>query len=58
LRPGVYADANADAIMDFVAERVAPHKRIRKLEFVAEIPKSLAGKILRRVLIEKERQRN
>jgi acyl-CoA synthetase (AMP-forming)/AMP-acid ligase II len=58
LRPGVNADANADAIMDFVAERVAPHKRIRKLEFVAEIPKSLAGKILRRVLIEKERQRN
>lgn len=44
-----------EAIMDFVAERVAPHKRIRYLEFVETIPKSPSGKILRRVLVETDR---
>lgn len=48
-------DTSAEAIMDFVADRVAPHKKIRELEFIEQIPKSLSGKILRRVLIEKER---
>lgn len=48
-------ETSAEAIMDFVANRVAPHKKIRELEFIAQIPKSLSGKILRRVLIEKER---
>jgi acyl-CoA synthetase (AMP-forming)/AMP-acid ligase II len=45
----------ADEIMAFVAARVAPHKKIRKLEFIEAIPKSAAGKILRRVLIDQER---
>ena len=36
--------------MAWVAERVAPYKKVRALEFVSEIPKSPAGKILRRVL--------
>ncbi len=44
-----------DEIMAFVAQRVAPHKRIRRLEVVSEIPKALSGKILRRVLIDRER---
>ena len=48
-------ETSAEAIMDFVAERVAPHKKIRELEFIEQIPKSLSGKILRRVLVEKER---
>jgi acyl-CoA synthetase (AMP-forming)/AMP-acid ligase II len=43
------------ALLDFVAERVAPHKRIRHLEFVDKIPKSPSGKILRRVLVEMEK---
>jgi acyl-CoA synthetase (AMP-forming)/AMP-acid ligase II len=47
--------AEAEAIMDFVAQRVAPHKRIRYLEFVEKIPKSPSGKILRRVLVEIEK---
>ena len=47
--------ATAEEIMDFVGERLAPHKRIRFVEFIAQIPKSASGKILRRVLVEKER---
>jgi acyl-CoA synthetase (AMP-forming)/AMP-acid ligase II len=39
----------------FVAERVAPHKKIRRVEFVDEIPKAASGKILRRVLMERDR---
>jgi acyl-CoA synthetase (AMP-forming)/AMP-acid ligase II len=45
----------ADEIMDFVNSRVAPHKKIRKLQFTDAIPKSAAGKILRRMLVESER---
>jgi acyl-CoA synthetase (AMP-forming)/AMP-acid ligase II len=43
------------AIMSFVAERVAPHKKIRLVEITDEIPKSASGKILRRVLVDRER---
>jgi acyl-CoA synthetase (AMP-forming)/AMP-acid ligase II len=48
-------EATEEEIMAFVAERVAPYKRLRGLEFVEEIPKSPSGKILRRVLNERER---
>lgn len=48
-------EASAKEIMDFVAERLAPHKKIRFVEFISQIPKSASGKILRRVLVEKER---
>ena len=41
-----------DELMAYVAERVAPYKRIREVEFVDEIPKSASGKILRRILRE------
>jgi acyl-coenzyme A synthetase/AMP-(fatty) acid ligase len=49
-------DVTFTELMAFVAERVAPHKRIRQLEFVEAIPKSTSGKILRRVLIEEARR--
>lgn len=50
-------DLEIDALTGFVAEQVAPHKRIRAIELVAEIPKSPSGKILRRLLRERERVR-
>ncbi|CAN4095483.1 unnamed protein product [Withania somnifera] len=40
------------AIMDFVAKLVAPYKRIRRVAFVASIPKNPSGKILRKDLIK------
>jgi acyl-CoA synthetase (AMP-forming)/AMP-acid ligase II len=49
-------DVTAEEIMDFVAKTVAPTKKVRRLEFVDEIPKSASGKILRRVLVERERK--
>ena len=45
----------AAALLEFVAQRVAPHKRIRYVEFVDKIPKSPSGKILRRVLVDMEK---
>ena len=47
----------AEAISAWVAERVAPHKRIRHIEYIDAIPKSASGKILRRVLVDMEKQR-
>ncbi|WP_433755742.1 AMP-binding protein [Nocardia sp. CA-135398] len=38
------------SIMAFVAERVAPYKKLRDVVVVDRIPKSASGKILRRVL--------
>jgi acyl-CoA synthetase (AMP-forming)/AMP-acid ligase II len=42
-------------IIDYVAARVAPHMKIRAVEIVSELPKSPTGKLLRRVLVERER---
>ena len=50
------AEATPEEIKSFVAERVAPHKKIRRLEVVDQIPKTASGKILRRVLKEREQQ--
>lgn len=50
--------AEPETIMEFVAERVAPHKKIRYVEFVEAIPKSPSGKILRRLLVESDRARS
>ena len=49
------AEASVEDLMDFVAEHVAPHKKIRKMEIIDKIPKTASGKILRRVLKERER---
>jgi 4-coumarate--CoA ligase len=41
-------------VMEFVASKVAPHEKIRRVEFIDLIPKSSAGKILRKDLRAKE----
>ena len=41
-------------VMDFVAERVAPYKKVRRVEFIDAVPKSASGKILRRELRDRE----
>jgi acyl-CoA synthetase (AMP-forming)/AMP-acid ligase II len=51
------ADLGADEVMAFVAERIAPHKKVRVVEFIDEIPKSASGKILRKDLRAREAER-
>ena len=43
-------EVTEEEIMAFVADRVAPYKRIRLVEFIEQVPKSPTGKILRRML--------
>ncbi len=49
------ARATGEELARFVEERVAGYKKIREVEFVDTIPRSLAGKVLRREFIKKER---
>ena len=42
-------------LIAWVAERVSPHKRIRAVSLVSEIPRTPSGKIMRRLLIEADR---
>jgi acyl-CoA synthetase (AMP-forming)/AMP-acid ligase II len=44
------SELSEEAVMDFMAEKVAPHKKIRFVEFIDTVPKSAAGKILRKDL--------
>lgn len=41
-------------VMDYVAQRVAPHKKVRRVEFIESVPKAASGKILRRELRARE----
>jgi acyl-CoA synthetase (AMP-forming)/AMP-acid ligase II len=45
-----------EELMAFVAERVAPHNKVRWVEFIDEIPKAASGKILRRLLMDRDRE--
>jgi acyl-coenzyme A synthetase/AMP-(fatty) acid ligase len=46
--PGV--DLTEEDVIEYVAARVAPYKKIRQVEFIEAVPKAPSGKILRRVL--------
>lgn len=48
------AELKEKDVIAFVEERVAPYKKIRRVEFVDAIPKSASGKILRRELRQGE----
>ncbi|MGW5175245.1 4-coumarate--CoA ligase family protein [Streptomyces sp. NPDC004082] len=43
-------DLSAGEVMMYVAERVAPYKRVRGVTFVEGVPRAASGKILRREL--------
>ena len=49
------SEVTAEELMAWVAERVAPSKKVRVVEFIEKVPKSASGKILRRELIVAER---
>ena len=49
------ADVDAAELQAWVAERVAPYKRLRDVRFVDQVPRSPTGKLLRRTLVEAER---
>jgi long-chain acyl-CoA synthetase len=55
LKPG--ETATADEIIQYCRENMAPYKVPKYVEFRSELPKSMVGKILRRVLIEEELRR-
>lgn len=48
------ASLDAAGVMEFVASQVAPHKKVRVVEFIEAIPKSASGKILRKDLRARE----
>jgi acyl-CoA synthetase (AMP-forming)/AMP-acid ligase II len=48
-------EISADEVKAFVKDRVSSYKQVRLVEFVDEIPKSASGKILRRVLVDREK---
>ena len=47
--------ASVDELLRYVAVRVAPYKKVRRLEVINRIPTSPSGKILRRLLVERDR---
>lgn len=49
-------DLTEDDIVAFVAERVAPYKKIRRVQFIGGVPRAASGKILRRELRDRERE--
>jgi acyl-CoA synthetase (AMP-forming)/AMP-acid ligase II len=52
------AEVTEGELMSWVSERVPSYKKVRRVEFIDEIPRSLSGKILRRVLVEQERSKS
>ena len=55
LKPG--ATATPDEIITFCAENLAPYKVPKQVEFRSELPKTMVGKVLRRVLVEEEKKK-
>ena len=49
------AGLDVEALKAFVAARVASYKQLRRVAVIDAIPKSASGKVLRRVLVERER---
>ncbi|MFC2005621.1 long-chain fatty acid--CoA ligase [Chloroflexota bacterium] len=52
LRDGCSLDG--EELIIFCQQKVSPYKRIREVEFIDEIPKTQVGKVLRRILRERD----
>jgi acyl-coenzyme A synthetase/AMP-(fatty) acid ligase len=50
------AEQPADELMAWVNSQLATYKQIREMEFIDAIPRNPSGKILRRILKEREQQ--
>lgn len=55
LRDG--ATVSEEELTQFCRENLASYRTPKEIEFRAELPKTLVGKVLRRVLVEEEKQR-
>ncbi|MEV6292290.1 4-coumarate--CoA ligase family protein [Streptomyces sp. NPDC051896] len=51
-RADTAGEPTENEIMRYVAERVAPYKRVRRVTFIDTVPRAASGKILRRELRE------
>ncbi|KAL5139295.1 4-coumarate--CoA ligase-like 5 [Glycine soja] len=49
------SELSEDQVIQFVAGQVAPYKKVRRVSFIDTIPKSAAGKILRKDLVSQSR---
>lgn len=56
-RTSTVGDELAREILAFARERLAPYKRVRRIEFVTELPKTISGKIRRVNLRQQEIER-
>jgi long-chain acyl-CoA synthetase len=52
LKPGM--QLTVDEVRAFCRGQLAPYKVPREVEFRAELPKTIVGKVLRRTLVEEE----
>ncbi len=50
------AHLTEEDVITHVADRVAPYKKVRRVEFVDAVPRAASGKILRRELREREQR--
>jgi 4-coumarate--CoA ligase len=56
LKPGTEeSTAIGKEIIEYVKEKKVRYKWVKEVEFISEIPKSPSGKILRRILRDKEK---
>ena len=56
LKPGL--QATQEELLEFCREKMSGYKRPKEIEFREDLPTSVVGKILRRVLKEEEKQRS
>jgi long-chain acyl-CoA synthetase len=56
VKPGE-SEPSLEELREFCKERLAPYKIPREWEFRTELPKTIVGKVLRRVLLDEEKQK-